>query len=306
MADLTTGDWLSVGAGLLGNYMQGQSTADAAKGTANAMTQAAQTAKFKPFGITTSFGQSGFNYDPSGNLIGAGYQLAPGVQEQLNTLFGSSGGMLGQFTGAPQATAPLGQGAQSAMNLGQQYLGTSPQDQASKWMQDQQDLLAASRASKLAGVRSNLNATGRTGLAIGGDAGMAASNPELQAYYNSIAQQDKDLAAQATQGGMDYAKFGMGMLGSGGDMLKSMYGTQTAAFSPYQTALAGSQTLEGLGQKSFDLSTGVGAQQSTGQSGTLNAQLAAAQAAQQSNGYNPWAGLLSGGSTALANYKWGQ
>ena len=306
MADWTTGDLLGAGAGLLGDYLKGQSAADAAQGASSTVTQAAQAAKFKPFGITTSFGQSGFNYDPSGNLIGAGYQLAPGVQEQLNTLFGSSKGLLGQFTGAPAAAAPLGQGAQSAMGLGQQYLGASPQEQATKWMRDQQDLLSASRASKLAGVRSNLNATGRTGLAIGGDAGMAASNPELQAYYNSIAQQDRDLAAQATQGGMDYAKFGLGMLGSGGDLLKSMYGTQTAAFDPYKTALAGSQALEGLGQKSFDLSTGVGAQQSTGASNTLNAQLAAANAAQQANAYNPWAGLLSGGASALANYKWGQ
>ena len=66
-------------------------------------------------------------------------------------------------------------------------------------------------------------------------------------------QQDAQLAANATQGGMDYAKFGIGTVGSGGDMLSSMYKTQTNAASPYTTALNTANTIEGMGQNAMTL-----------------------------------------------------
>lgn len=197
-----------------------------------------------------------------------------------------------------QQYAPMADAGQRSMALGNQYLGTSPQDQAQKYMRDQQALLAAGRNTDMAAMRANLQAQGRGGLAVGGGDGMLAANPEMNAYYNSLRQQDLGLAAQATQGGMDYAKFGnqlvgaggdlyrqmyqnqaaaydpykqamgvgmdyskygAGMMGTGGDMLNSMYNVQTNAYNPYNAALGGAQNLEQLGQNTMDLGINIGA-----------------------------------------------
>lgn len=197
-----------------------------------------------------------------------------------------------------QQFAPMAQAGQRSMELGNQYLNTSPQAQAQKYMQDQQALLASGRATDLATMRANLQSQGRGGLAVGGDAGMLAANPEMNAYYNSLRQQDLGLAAQATQGGMDYAKFGnqlvgaggdlynqmyrnqsaaydpykqamgvgmdyskygAGMMGTGGDMLNSMYNVQTNAYNPYNAALGGADRLDQLGQNTLGLGINIGA-----------------------------------------------
>jgi hypothetical protein len=300
-------DWgniIGAGAGLLGSYLSGQSSANADSASAAQLAAMAQQSKFKPFGVTNSFGQSGFQYDGSGNLTGAGYQLAPGVQNQLNSLFSGSNGMLDQTLGAQQATAPLSTGAQSAMNLGQQYLGANPDEQAQKWMTDQQNLLSSSRGDQLSNIRANLNATGRTGLAIGGNGGMQASNPEMQAYYNAIAQQDRDLASRATTEGMNYAKFGAGMMGSGADMLNSMYGAQTNAFNPYNSAISTSEGLDKLGRNTMDMSTALGSATSTAAANAAKYAQAGAQYTNSANSYSPWGGLLSGIGSAASS--WGK
>lgn len=303
MADFNWGDvnWGNAGqtaAGLLGGYLQGESAQQANLQTANQLQQAAEQAKFKPFGVSTAFGKSGFQYDPSGNLVGAGYQLAPGAQQQLDTLFGTSGGLLSQFTGAQGATAPMGQAAQSMMNLGNQYLGTSPQAQAAKYLSEQQALLAPGRAADMANLQAKLQAQGRGGLAIGGGiGGQGAANPQLQAMLNAQMQQDAQLASQATQGGMDYAKFGAGMVGTGGDMLRGMFGTQASAFEPYRTALGGATALDTLGQKTMDISSTLGSQRATGAGNVASGMQNAAPYQVTGQSYNPWAGLLMGQSS---------
>jgi len=61
--------------------------------------------------------------------------------------------------------------------------------------------LSPMNEQELAGVRNRLFQTGRTGLATGGTSAgnMAATNPELAAYYNSLARQQSQLAAGAEQ-----------------------------------------------------------------------------------------------------------
>lgn len=242
----------------------------------------------------------------AGDLQSAGYTLSPEMLAQQNKLMGVSEQALGQYQGAYDATRPMGQAAQTMMGLGNQYLSTSPQEQAQKYMAEQQALLAGGRAADYAALQNRLQAQGRSGLSIGGGGGMMSANPELQAYYNAQRQQDLGLAAQATQGGMDYAKFGSGMVGSGGDMLKGMYGVQTAAYDPYQTAMGGVQTAEGIGRGAFDLSTSLGAKQSTaganmGQS-LLQGGLSAAKTA-QSGAWSPFGTMLSGAANAFGNYQ---
>jgi hypothetical protein len=113
-------------------------------------------------------------------------------------------------------------GAQALTSLGQQYVAQSPQDVAQQYMASQQNLVAPSRERQLAQLQNQLFQTGRGGLAVGatgtrpsGAAGLGASSPELEAYYNAVAQQDAQLAAGAQQAGQQQALFGAGLLGQG-------------------------------------------------------------------------------------------
>ena len=122
---------------------------------------------------------------------------------------------------ARQQFAPSA-GAQALTSLGQQYVAQSPQEAAQQYMAQQQNLLAPSRERQFAQLQNQLFQTGRGGLAVGatgerpsGAAGLGAANPELEAYYNALAQQDAGLAAQAQQAGQQQAAFGAGLLGQG-------------------------------------------------------------------------------------------
>lgn len=297
--------------GGIGSLLQGNSDEEASRTLAQrqleASKAAADAARFRPVGVTGSpFGTANYGYDAQGNLTSAGYTPSAFTQGQQNQLMGASGGMLNQFTESQAATAPMGAGAQSMFNLGQQYLTTSPEAQAAKYMQQQQALLAAPRAEQLAALRANQQATGRGGLSIGGDAGMMATNPEMAAYYNALAQQDMGLAAQSTQGGMDFAKYGAGMIDAGGSTLRDMYGTQTASYAPYQTAIGGIESLDKLAQQPMTQGMQYGAmlQPSRQAGGEMLGQgmNAAAQTNYQADRYNPLASMLQGAGNALGNF----
>jgi len=294
----------------LGSYLNQSSAQDASKTLAQAQIEAARiaadAAKFRPVGVTTRFGQSQFGYDPQGNLTSAGYTVAPDIKALQDRLMGMSGGLMSQYEGAQGATAPMGDAASRAMALGQGYLATTPQEQAAQYMAEQQALLAPTREREFASLENRLLQQGRLGLATGGTStGLGAANPELEAFYNAQRMQDLNLAAQATQGGMDYAKFGTGMVGAGGDLLKSMYGTQTAAYDPFKTAMGGATYLEGLGQQPMDMGINIGAK---GQAGAAQAGQLLASGIQQSaqtmypsQAYSPWGALLTGGGNMLSS-----
>lgn len=309
---LTSNGVLSTAANTAGAALNAQAAKDAAQTQADAQIRAAQiaadAAKFRPIGVTTNFGKSQFGYDANGNLSSAGYTLNPQLQGQQNQLMGASQGMLDQFTGAKAATAPMGQAAQSMMTLGQGYLATDPQAQAAKYYADQQAILAPQRASDMAALQAQMQAQGRGGFAIGGGVGgQGAANPQLQAMLNAQMQQNTQLSANATQGGMDYAKFGGAMVGAGGDMLSSMYDTQKAAYSPYYTAISGANTLENMGQGAMTLGTNLGntATAASAAAGRLQGQgmTDAAATMAPANAYSPWGAMLSGAGQATAGYK---
>ncbi len=302
---------LGGGLGLLGSYLQGSSATDAAEKYAQAQLAASQlaadAAKFRPVGVTSNFGKSNFGYDAAGNLVSAGYTLTPQMKAQQDALMAASNGMLTQFADSKTATAPMGTAAQTAMTLGQGYLGTSPQEQAAKYMAEQQALLEPYRQRDLANLQNTLLQQGRLGLATGGTSTLGAANPEMEAFYNAQRMQDLELAAKATQGGMDYAKFGAGLVGTGGDLLNSMYGTQVGAFAPYQTALGGATNIEGLGQSTMDIGTSLGAKTSSAAAnvGQLLGQgmVNSASTMQGVNSYSPWGSLLSGAGNMLSQYS---
>jgi hypothetical protein len=233
--------------------------------------QAANAAQFRPVGVTSRFGTSGFQYDQAGNLIGAGYQVAPDVAAMREGLMGYAGQNLANAGAAQGLQQQSITGANNLFNLGQQYVAQSPQAAAQQWMGQQQQLLTPGREQQLAQLQNQQFQQGRGGLAVGatnqgytqGGQGLAATNPQMAAYYNAMAQQDASLAAQAQQQGQAQTTFGQGLMTGGLGLASSGYGLQSSALQPYNTALASTAATEALGQNAFDLSTALGAKQAT-------------------------------------------
>lgn len=301
--------WISGGLALAGGLFGGSSARRAAeaqsRGQIEAARIAAEEARFRPVGVTTRFGQSQFTTGPEGRVTGAGYTLSPEMRAMQDRFLGLAGGGLSQAEAAQQQFAPLGQAAQGLFGLGQQYLAQSPQEAAQQYMAGQQNLLAPSRERQMAQLQNQLFQTGRGGLAVGatgerpgGGAGLGAANPELEAYYNAIAQQDAGLAAQAMQAGQQQTAFGAGLFGTGGNLLTQGYGGQTAALGPYEAYLRGATGLEGLGQQALDTGINLGAkgQSTAGAQALLQGGMGAAQSQFRADAYNPFATALTMGS----------
>ena len=335
---------------------------------------AAEEARFRPVGVTTRFGQSQFETSPEGRVTGAGYTLSPELAAMQDRFMGLAGGGLSQAELAQQQFAPLqgaaqglfglgqqyltqpvdqrlgglaGQflgpsaGAEALTSLGQQYVAQSPQEAAQQFMSQQQNLLAPSRERQLAQLQNQLFQTGRGGLAVGatgerpsGAAGLGATTPEMEAYYNALAQQDAALAAQAQQAGQQQtafgagllsqgqalgqgqigfgadllsrqrameqqqASFGAGLFGTGGNLLTQGYQGQAAALGPYEAYLQQAKGLEALGQQPLQLGIDIGAKgQSTAAANALyGGGMAAAGSQARADAYNPFATALTMGS----------
>jgi hypothetical protein len=273
----------------------------------NAMNQASQNANFTPVGITTNFGSSQFGVNPqTGQLTSAGYTLSPELQALQESLLGGYGGALQQAQGVN--TGALQQGANTLYNLGQSYLGQSPAEVQQNYIKQQQALLAPGQEQTLANIRNKLFQTGRSGLATGGTVagGMQATNPELAAYYNSLAQQNAQIAANANQAAQNQITFGQGLLSGGAGLQSTGYGLQSAAYSPLQTQLGLGSTIESMGQQPFGLSSQLAGLESSvaGTVGQLASQAAQTglagqiaqqgiNATQQTNLQNQLTGLLS-------------
>ena len=295
------------GMSLLGGAMQGDAARSAARTSADAQLRAAQiaadAAKFRPVGITTRYGTSKFQFDPSGYVSGAGYEVSPELRAYQDRLQALTGGALTQAEQAQQQYAPLQQSAQGLFGLGQQYLAQSPQEVAAKYMAQQQDLLAPSRERSMAQLQNQLYQQGRGGLSVGatgmrpsGAAGFGAASPEMEAYYNAMAQQDAQLAANAQQAGQQNVAFGAGLFGSGSQLMGQYQAGQVGALNPFTTYLGGGQEIESMGQQPLTLGAGLGGQAAAyganaGRS-LLAGGMGAALTQQQANAYNPFAESL--------------
>jgi hypothetical protein len=220
----TGGSLLGAGANYLLSNQARQQIQSAAQQSYNqqmaATQQAQQQASFKPVGITTAFGQSNFQFDPTtGQMTSAGYTPTSQVAGQVQNLFG----------------------------LGASALPTTAntQDIQNQYVAQQQGLLASGREQQLAGINNQQWQTGRTGLATGGtmagyapgQPGLMQTNPELAAYYNSIGQQNAQIASNAPT----YAQ----------NLLNSQIATGTNLFGA-------ANTLEGYAQAPLTLSAGLG------------------------------------------------
>ena len=255
---------------------QADATTEAASTSARAQLNAAQIAadasRFRPVGVTNTFGTSSFGTDAQGNVNSASYTLAPQLQAYQNFLAGQGGQAQGDVQGL--------------LNLGRGYLAEDPNAVRQRYISQQQALLDPQNEQALAGIRNNLFQTGRSGLATGATqaGGLAATNPEMAAYYNALAQQQNQLAAGAEQAAQQQVSFGQGLLSS--------------AYSPLQTNLGVQQSIEALGQDPFTLGMNIGGRtaQAGGQAGQalLQGGLSAAKSLQAGSGYSPTAGAMYG------------
>lgn len=361
-----------IGAGmqLLGGLLGGRSAKKAAAAQAEALrqtgTQAFESSRFRPVGITSRFGSSQFQVDPTtGALLGADYELSPELASIQDRLFSQLGqgdlsgqaiqqaqGLFGlgqqfiptsaDYTASPQATAytdflrqqaamaaPAGfsstptEAAQAyTSRLGGLAEGVLPasfdttaspearalysrlsglseqltpqsldtQAAAQRYVERQQALLRPERERQLAETREGLFRSGRGGLAVAQGGNLQATNPEMAAYYNALAQQDAQLAANAEQQARGNLAQDIGLASQlGTTALNQLTGSQQQALT---NALARTQAGAGLLGTAFGASTQSGQQQlenalrlgtfAAGQAGTaLTAQQQAEEIARQ-------------------------
>jgi hypothetical protein len=153
-------------------------------------------------------------------------------------------------------------------------------------------------------LQNQLFQQGRGGLSVGatgarpsGAQGLGATTPEMEAYYNALAQQDAALAAQAQQAGQQQTAFGAGLFGQGANLLNQYQTGQVGALSPFQAYLAATQGIESLGQSPLDIGAQLGGRAATagaqaGQS-LLYGGTNAARTMQPANALDPFARTLS-------------
>jgi hypothetical protein len=289
------------------------SASNAAGASADAMVEAARiaadAAKFRPVGITTyGLGSSDFQRDAQGNVIGATYTSTPEFKNYQAQLARMATAQLGQAKGASEQYDPLRQTAGGLFDLSSRYLAQTPEESAQKYMMSQQNLLAPTRERQLAELRNRTFQTGREGLSIGatglrpgGGLGLSASNPEMEAYYNSIAQQDAQLSANAEQEARNRILFGQNLATDAGGLLSGYYSGQVNALAPFQTSLGLQGSIENLAMTPLQVGAELGGRSATaganaGQS-LLFGGINAARTMQQANAYSPLANVLQGVGT---------
>jgi len=300
------------GLSLLGSVLGGDSARDAAQTSANAQLEAsrmaAEEARFRPLNVIQRDNrfsiQPTYTYDPSGRVTGVEAGLTPEMQAYQDRILALTGRGLTQAEQAGQQYAPLTGAATSLFNLGEKYLAETPEQVAQKYMTSQYDLLDPSRQRQLANIRNQNFQTGRGGLSVGstglrpsGAEGLRGTNPELEAYYNALQQQDALLAAQAQEAGQRQTAFGTGLFGAGSNLLNQYQTGQVGALSPFSTGLGLASTVNQFAYEPVRLGAELGgrAMQGGAQAGQslLLGGLNAARTMQPANALDPFSRTLS-------------
>jgi len=285
----------------------------AAEQQRQASREGAAAAAFRPVGMTTRFGTSQFTreVDPATGIpyiSSASYAASPELRALQERLFAQFLPSLQYAEGAGTALEPLAPATQRLFQLGEEYLAASPEETAQQYIQSRQALLQPLREQSLAGLRSRTFATGRGGLGVQTGTGRAPANPELQAYYNALANQDLQLAAEAEQAGQQRVAFGTGLFGTGANLLGTQYGTYAQAFQPLLSTLGASSQVENMAMQPYQLGLQLGQAAQPGATTAANlytgGQIQGAQtqygATAAANAANAgfWSGLISGGAQA--------
>jgi hypothetical protein len=277
---------ISSGVGLFGTKLATDTARDAAR-------VAAEAQKFKPVGVTTRFGTTDYTYDAEGNLKTAGYTLTPELKAIQDKLMSGATLSLDEAKKVADLYDPLKKASASLFDLGTSYLAKTPEQVAADYMAKQQDLLAPSRERQMSQLQNTLFQTGRGGLSVGatsarpsGARGLGATTPEMEAYYNALAQQDAALAAGAQQAGQQSVLFGKGLLGASGEFLGKYTAGQTSAYDPFKSLLSTAGTVESMGAGALDVGTALGGRRTTAASNAANTLL-------PTSSVNPYSSLFT-------------
>jgi hypothetical protein len=166
------------------------------------------------------------------------------------------------------------------------------------------DLLAPSRERQLSQLQNQLFNTGRGGLSVGatgvrpgGGQGLRAASPEMEAYYNALAQQDAQLAAGAQQAGQQRAQFGAGLYQQGTGLTQAQ---QLAGAGLYGQGVGLTQQGKQFGAGLYGQGTGLTQAQQLAGAGLYGQGVGLTQQGQQFG-----AGLLGSGANLLGAYGQG-
>lgn len=283
---LSTG--LNLVGGLFANQQNNSNAAAARDSTVQAAQIAADASRFRPIGMTNAYGTSQFTTDASGNVTGAGYAANPYLSAIQQRLLQAAPGNL--IAGEQQQQAAGG-----LFNLGNQYLATSPQAAASTWMQQQQQLLQPEQDRAYAQIQNNLVNKGRQGLSVAQGGDLANANPEMAAYYNAKMQNDRTLAAQADQYGMQRTQFGAGLFNTGNSIASQ-------AYAPLTANLQAGNAVDAMGRGAFDTGVALGGRVTQGAQTAANAlQSGMTTAANYNTQFTSPLTSLAAGATANTN-----
>ena len=241
-------------------------SAEQRKNITDAAAAAAARGQFKPVTVTSMFGTPQYTYDDSGRLTGVSTTPAPWLSELQNRQIGVLPQYMGLTEAALSAAPQYAAGAQRAVTGGERMYGLAEQalptsydvtGETQKLFQQYQDLLAPERERQLATTRQSLFNRGRQGLAIGAtqSGGELATNPEMAAYYNAVANRDKELALAAEERARANLQsdittagklYGGGAAGytTAGDLQNQMYRNVSASQTPFATGMAATTGLE--------------------------------------------------------------
>jgi hypothetical protein len=165
---------------------------------------AAESAKFKPYSLTTGFGRSFFDTEKGT----AGYEIDPRLAAFRDQLYGQ----------AEQTLAQLG--------------STNPQAEAAKYVEQQMGLLQPTRAAEDVNNRLKALGSGRMGLGVSGGyvgGGEGLLNPDQFATNLARERANAEIAAAGTQYGQNiYDK----MLSRGTGMLQTGLGLEELGMKP--------------------------------------------------------------------------
>lgn len=170
---------LSTAAGVGGSMLDRATLDKQAEALRAAANQYTPQMQFQPVGVTTRFGSTTTpKYDAQGRLLSVSYAPTDDIAAQQNR----------------------------ALSLSSQALPTTTniQDATQSYYDQLQALQRPADEITLAQLQNRLQATGRGGLAFGATSGagksqaLMATNPELAAYYNALAQRQaqQSLTAQ--------------------------------------------------------------------------------------------------------------
>ena len=220
--------------------------------------------------------QSLFNYAQRAGTAGANvYDLAQQAAGQQAGLYGVGQEMYGLSRSLAPTAQQFGATGQALQQTGADIYSRAAQALPTSYDTTQatqdyynrmQQMVAPQREQQLAQTRQGLFNKGRTGLATGATqaGGMLATNPEMAAYYNAIAQQDLNLANQSEQQALanlaQRTNIGQGLYTSG----LQQYNAGLAA---QQQGVGTTQAMSGI------LGQGVGATQAGIGAGTTAANL---------------------------------